>query len=125
MANANDQKKRRGGYHWRPIDDRIHEIDVMIASTLKLQAQRDAIVKRDQETLVRHQESLASTKEKLAQLTAKRDRLVEERDNPLSKEEKAALRAQRKDESQKLERLLRILQQNGKTLDDLMDELSD
>lgn len=125
MARTNDQKKRRGGYHKRTLDERIHELDLMIASTLKLQAQRDAIVKRDQETLAKHQASLASTKEKLSELSARRERLVDERDNPLSKEEKAQLRAQRKDESQKLERLLWILQQNGKSLDDLMDELSD
>ena len=49
------EKKHRGGYHRRPLDERIHELDLLIASTLKLQAQRDAIVKRDQETLARHQ----------------------------------------------------------------------
>ena len=83
-----EEKKRNhhGGYHRRTIDERIHELDVMISSTLKLQAQREAIVKRDQETLAKHQASLATTKEKLAQLSSRRERLVDERDNPLSKE---------------------------------------
>ena len=118
------KQKHRGGYHRRPLDERIHELDLMIASTLKLQAQRDAIIKRDRETLAKHQASLAVTKEKLAQLAARRERLVEERDHPLSKEEKARLRAERKDEAEKLDRLLLSLQAKGKSLDDLLDELS-
>ncbi len=119
-----EKASKRGGYHRRPLDERIHELDIMIASTLKLQAQRDAIVKRDQEALAKHQASLAATKEKLAQLSARRERLVEERDHPLSKEEKAQLRAQRRDESEKLDRLLASLKQSGMTLDELLDELS-
>ena len=121
-----DQRKikHHGGYHRRSLDERIHELDRMIASSLKLQAQRDAIVKRDQETLAKHQASLATTKEKLVQLAARRERLVEERDHPLSKEEKARLRAERKDEAEKLDRLLLSLKANGRTLDDLLDELS-
>ena len=114
----------RGGYHRRPLDERIHELYLMIASTLKLQAQRDSIVKRDQETLAKHQASLAATKGKLIQLTTRRERLVEERDHPLSKEEKARLRAERKDEAEKLDRLLLSLKASGRTLDDLLDELS-
>lgn len=119
-----EEKKHRGGYHRRPLDERIHEIDIQIAATLKLQAQRDAIVKRDQEALARHQASLVATKEKLTQLSARRERLVDERDHPLSKEEKAQLRAQQKDEAEKLDRLLASLKQSGMTLDDLLDKLS-
>ena len=124
MEQIPENKGRHGGYHRRSLDERIHELDVMIAATLKLQAQRDAIVRRDQETLAKHQASLVATKEKLAQLSSRRERLVEERDNPLSKEEKAQLRAQRKDEAEKLDHLLLKLKQSGITLDDLLDELS-
>ena len=124
MEMDRETHKRRGGYHHRPLEERIHELDLMIASTLKLQAQRDAIVKRDQEALTKHQASLAATKEKLSQLAARRERLVEERDHPLSKEEKARLRAERKDEAEKLDRLLLSLKASGRTLDDLLDELS-
>ena len=114
----------KGGYHYRSLDERIHELDIQIAEALRLLSQRENIVNRDRETLAKHQALLVSTKKKMEELSAKRDRLVQERDHPLSKEEKEKLRAQRKQEEEKVNLLLRTLNQNGKSLDDLLDELS-
>ena len=116
--------EHKGGYHRRSLDVRIHELDIQIAGVLRLLSQREDIVKRDRETLAKHQASWLATKEKMEALSAKRDRLVQERDHPLSKEEKEQLRAQRKQEEEKVSLLLQALNQSGKSLDDLLDELS-
>ena len=116
--------RHKGGYHKRELDVRIHEIDVEIAAALKLQARREGFVRRDKEKLEMHQAVLHSSKEKLEQLSAKRARLVQERDFPLTKEEKIALRVQRKAEDEKVTRLLKMLKDSGKTLDDLLDAMN-
>ena len=130
QSTAKEKRKtgkpvHKGGYHKRSLDVRIHELDVAIADTLKLRARRELFVKRDKEKLEMHQGVLQLSNEKLEQLAAKRARLVQERDHPLTKEEKMALRAQRKAEEEKVSRLLKMLNDNGKTLDDLLDAMNE
>lgn len=121
---ATNETKHKGGYHRRSLDVRIHEIDVVMVSTLRLITQREDIIKRDKETLARHQALLLTSKEKMDKLAAKRDRLIQERDHPLSKEEKEKLRLQRKQEEAKISQLLQTLTRSGKTIDDLLDDLA-
>ena len=118
------QQKHKRRYHRRDLNERIHEIDIAIASALKLIAQRENIVKRDREKLEKHQASLQFSRDKLEKLSTRRARLIQERDNPLSPEEKKALRDQRKAEENKVQILLKMLNDSGKTLDDLLDAMS-
>lgn len=105
-----------------PLEERLVMVARKIDQLEKLNAEREALIAKTENTLNERKQTLVKSTEQLAKARAKQEKLIALQNRPAKN---SAMRAEKVADKKKLEELYSVLKAKGKSVDDLLAALAE